>query len=68
MDQLDNAQKQGVVLGLKNVAGVVPRLDIDVLLFTEPEVFNLFLLAFEDLKTDKDIMGYFEIAGPLFWQ
>ena len=64
LKELDKAQADGIVLGLRKVAGVVPRLDIDVLLHQEPDASNLFLLAFEDLKKDDGIMGYFQIAGP----
>lgn len=63
MDHLQKAQSNGVVLGLKAVAGVVPRLDIDELLLQEPDAFNLFVLAFSKLKSDNNIMGYFQIAG-----
>jgi hypothetical protein len=63
MDHLQKAQSNGVVLGLKAVAGVVPRLDIDELLLQEPDAFNLFVLAFSELKSDNKIMGYFQIAG-----
>jgi hypothetical protein len=61
-----DANNDGVVLGLKSVAGVQPRVDIDQLLYEDPEVFNLFLLALKELQdpsNTKNIMGYFEIAG-----
>ncbi|KAI0126190.1 hypothetical protein BJ170DRAFT_685428 [Xylariales sp. AK1849] len=62
---LEAAHKQGIVVGLKEVAGVAPRLDIDVLIKENPKAFNLFLIAFELLKQDprSDIMGFFQIAG-----
>ena len=63
LKNLQDAHDHGVVLGLKKVAGVVPRLDIDELLLLEPDTFNLFVLAFEDLKKDDKAMGYFQIAG-----
>ena len=73
MDALKQAQKDGVVLGLKNVSGVIARLDVDVMLSQQPDTFNLFLLALEALQShvdpetgrglDQDKMGYFEIAG-----
>ena len=66
MDQLNKAQKDGVVVGLKAVAGVVPRLDIDKLLIEAPDTFNLFCLALADLMSADDngnIMGYYQIAG-----
>lgn len=58
---------QGEVVGLNEVAGIQPRLDIDVFLYTNPTGFNLFLLALHDLQHDpilaQSTMGYFEIAG-----
>ena len=35
--------------GLKDF-GVVPRLDVDVLLSDEPDTFNLFLIALSELQ------------------
>lgn len=66
MDKLLEAHKEGVVLGLKGVTGVVDRLDIDELLLRKPDTFNLFLLALKELQEDQDttkLMGYFQIAG-----
>ena len=65
MDALNQAQRDGVVIGLKDVAGVVPRLDVDQLLLQEPDTFNLFLLALQNLQQEdtSDIMGYYQIAG-----
>lgn len=77
MSLLDKAHKDGVVVGLKEVAGVAPRLDIDVLLLTKPKVFNLLLIALMELKGDpvtwaidddfkvprSDKMSYFKLAG-----
>lgn len=66
MNALNQAQQDGVVLGLKNVAGVAQRLDIDVLLKTQPDAFNLFCLALIDLMSDPDsskIMGYYQIVS-----
>lgn len=60
---------RSTVRGLKDVTGVVsPRLDIDVFLKTQPDAFNLFLLALDDLKSNRadwkdDPMSYFQIAG-----
>ena len=68
MEVLKKAQADGVLVGLKDVAGVVPRLDVDLLLLNEPDTFNLFLLALQSLQSEKgseDKMGYFQIAGPL---
>ena len=63
---LIEAHKKGVVVGLKDVAGVVSRLDIDVLLHDYPKTFNLYILAMDELQTKSDVddlMGYFQIAG-----
>ena len=70
MVTLDEAQKQGIVLGLKEVTGKVrERLDIDELLLRHPKTFNLYLLALADLQNEaisnKDKMGWFQIAGML---
>ena len=65
-DELLKAQENGVVIGLGGVTGVVARLDIDEMLLTKPDTFNLFLLALRDLQEDPDTtkpMGYFQIAG-----
>ena len=65
IDLLD-AQKRGVVIGLRGVTGVVERLDIDELLLKRPDTTNLFLLALRDLQEDPETtkpMGYFQIAG-----
>lgn len=65
MEKLDQAKKDGVVIGLHEIAGFVPRLDIDLLLLREPDTFNLFLPAFQKLKDEAhtEKMGYFQIAG-----
>lgn len=66
LKELVEAHNKGIVLGLKDVAGIVPRLDIDVLLHDYPKTFNLYVLAFDELQQKSDIndrMGYFQIAG-----
>ena len=66
MDAINKAQQDGVVIGLKNVAGVGQRMEIDKLLHDLPDTFNLFCLALSDLMNDPDsskIMGYYQIAG-----
>lgn len=68
MDRLERAQEDGVVLGLHDVAGVQPRLDIDQLILQEPDTFNLFVLALNELmdfSVSGDKMGYFQNAGKL---
>ena len=65
MDDLRKAQENGVVIGLKGINGVIPRMDIDLLLLQEPDTFNLFLLAFQAIQDEpaSKMMGYFQIAG-----
>ncbi|KAL8787253.1 MAG: hypothetical protein Q9195_007863 [Heterodermia aff. obscurata] len=66
MDKLKQAHEDGVVLGLKEVTGLLPRLDVDVMLTTQPDTFNLFLLALRALQDEgmsKDKNGYFELAS-----
>jgi hypothetical protein len=68
MDVIRNAQKNGVVVGLKGVSlnGPVERMEVDDLLFKRPDTFNLFLLALDELQNDKhtnDIMGFYQVAG-----
>lgn len=68
MDALKNAQRDGIVLGLKALSDPKPRLDIDEALLNQPDAFNLFLLAIAELQRaehDKDLMGYFQITGIL---
>ncbi|KAF4334818.1 tyrosinase precursor (monophenol monooxygenase) [Fusarium beomiforme] len=76
MTKLDQAHKDGVVLGLRDV-GVGERLDIDVMLMTQPDTFNLFLIALMEVQgkkvdweidpgysfTSDNIMSWFQIAG-----
>lgn len=54
MDALRKAQSDGVVIGLKQVASVATRMDIDQLLHDLPDTFNLFALALIDLMNDPD--------------
>lgn len=68
MTTLDDAQKQGIVIGLKGVTNESrDRLDVDELLLKYPKTFNLFLLALVELqdeaKSNNDKMGWFQIAG-----
>ena len=70
MTSLDEAQKKGIVLGLKDAtAQLRERLDVDELLSRYPKTFNLFLLALAELqdetKSNNDKMGWFQIAGRL---
>ena len=47
------------------MAGVAPRLDIDVFLDENHKAFNLFILAYDKLQKvlRSDKMGFFQIAG-----
>ncbi|KAI4603987.1 hypothetical protein KJ359_000112 [Pestalotiopsis sp. 9143b] len=65
MDQLRQAQKAGVVLGLAGVGPNLPRLEIDDMIINQPDTFNLFCLAMDELKSSppSDWMGYYQIAG-----
>ena len=54
---LEQAESDGMVIGLKDVTkdfmdGVVPQLDIDVLLKRHPDTFNLFLAVMIDFTAD----------------
>lgn len=63
---LDKADRERKVIGLKQVAGVELRRDIDELILHYPDTFNLFLLALSGLMNDPDWtnpMSYFQIAG-----
>lgn len=64
---LRDAQKDGNVIGLAAVTGhIVPRRDIDELLFKDQACFNLFLLALEALQApgqQNETMSYYQIAG-----
>jgi len=62
---LDEAQKQGIVIGLKDISSVRPRLDIDTFMMTKPDTFNLFILAVAELQSDSSKMGWFEVTGML---
>lgn len=65
MDKLLAAQKNAEVLGLSGVSGVAARLDIDKLLYEQPDTFNLFALALVQLQKagPADLMGWFQLAG-----
>ena len=57
----------GVVVGMKQLAGDVrPRVDIDVLLTSQPDTFNLFLQALGALQQDPKLLGYYALAGMFY--
>jgi hypothetical protein len=72
MADLNTAMARGFATGLPGF-GVVPRLDIDVLLKQSPDTFNLFVLALRELQLEKpgqppfwqDKMSFFQLAGML---
>ena len=54
----------GVVVGMRQLTGEVrTRMDIDVLLTTQPDTFNLFLQALAALQGDPKLLGYYALAG-----
>ncbi|KAF2205503.1 Di-copper centre-containing protein [Delitschia confertaspora ATCC 74209] len=64
---IDQAQEQGVVIGLKDVTGnVSPRKDIDWQIVNQPEAFNIFLIALWELQQEGETdnkMSYYQVAG-----
>lgn len=62
---LPDAHGAGIVTGLRDVSGILPRRELDDLMTNDPDVFNLYILALDKLqKADvDDKMGYFRIAG-----
>lgn len=76
MVSLDEAQRDGIVIGLKQDGQEpLPRLDVDKYMHDDQDGFNLMLLAFMELmgkdvpwpnpnKVDnKDKMSWYQIAG-----
>lgn len=60
------AAEQGVVVDMKDLTGLnvdVERVDVDVLLTSQPDTFNLMLLAIEAMQQDSSLLGWFQIAG-----
>lgn len=66
-DILDHAHQLGLIVGLGHLGDTVERQDIDVLLNSAPETFNLFALALKELQDDPnwdtEWMSWFQIAG-----
>lgn len=65
MDILNEAYQNGLVVGLRDVAGIASRLDIDELLLKHPKTFNLLIIALKELKGETvpwDIPSEFKIA------
>lgn len=62
---IQDAQRDGFVVGLNAVSGVQPRRELDDLMTNDPDVFNLFILALTSMMKANvdDKMGYFRIAG-----
>ncbi len=56
----------GVVVGMEKLTGEVqPRVDLDVLLVTQPDTFNLFLQAVATLEENPKLLGYYALAGKI---
>ena len=56
----------GVVVGMKELTGEVrSRVDIDVLLVSQPDTFNLFLQALATLQENPKLLGYYALAGKI---
>jgi len=67
---LEQAQKEGRVIGLKDVTKrALNRTDIDLMVKNQPDTFNLYLRALEYMQDEKLSQGYkmnwFEISGTL---
>lgn len=67
MGKLEDAQRDRVVIGLKDITPKpVNRQDIDWLLLNEPAAFNVFIIALSELQQEEkssDWMGYYQLAG-----
>ena len=66
MDALLHGHQNSVVMGLKSVAGVVQRLEIDDLITTKEDTFNLYMLALGEMQAPdyhKNKMSFNQIAG-----
>jgi len=56
----------GVVVGMKELTGEVrSRVDIDALLVSQPDTFNLFLQALATLEENPKLLGYYALAGKI---
>jgi tyrosinase len=71
LDELRQANALGIIKGLGGLpGGVKERLDIDVMIATKPDTFNLFILAVKELQKPGNnpiAMRYAEIAGIHGW-
>ena len=66
MEEARQKALNGVVVGMAALTGETKpreRYDIDVMMQILPDTFNLFLHALSRLKEDKELLGYFSIAG-----
>ncbi|KAK8085550.1 hypothetical protein PG997_006821 [Apiospora hydei] len=62
---LKDATNAGIVKGLKDISGVKPRLDIDVMIRDQPDTFNLFILALDKMQKpdfQPHVLRYAEIS------
>ena len=68
MEALLHAHQNSVVMGLKDVAGVVQRMEIDDFIISKPDSFNLYMLALTEMQKEdyhKNPMSYNQIGGKL---
>ncbi|KAK7937823.1 tyrosinase precursor (monophenol monooxygenase) [Apiospora aurea] len=70
LDELRQANERGTIRGLRDVSGVKERLDIDIMIDTKPDTFNLFILAVKELQkpaneNTPDAMRYAELSGEI---
>lgn len=69
INRLRQAHEQGIVVGLKEIAdnqgGPQRRFDIDELIKWRPNTFNLFILAFQEIKNldPANPHSFYQIAG-----
>lgn len=65
---LKEATDAGIVKGLRDISGVKPRLDIDVMIRDQPDTFNLFILALDKMQKpdfQPSRLRYAEISGNI---
>jgi hypothetical protein len=66
VDVLIEHTKNGWIVGLADVTGILPRKDIDVFIKEDPETFNLLVQAFNVIKQHDLIdspMSFYQLAG-----
>lgn len=64
MAQPQDLAASGVVVGMKELTGQVgTRVDVDVMLTTQPDTFNLFMQALGALEQNPSLLGYYQLSG-----